>query len=124
MSENINRVVLSGNLTRDPEQRATAGGTPVLRFAVAVNDRRKDADGEWRDHPNYIDCTMFGNRASGVAPYLRKGAHVVLDGSLRWSQWEKDGERRSKLEVIVDGLELPPRPQQQDADVYADDIPF
>ena len=124
MSENINIVVLSGNLTRDPEQRATNGGNPVLAFGIAVHERRKNPNGEWEDYPNYFDCTMFGSRAVGVAPYLRKGMRVVVNGKLRWSQWEKDGKKNAKVEVIVDGLELPPRPQQQDADVYADDIPF
>ena len=103
----INRVLISGNLTRDPELRATAGGTQVLSFGVAVNDRRKNPQtGEWEDYPNFVDCTMFGNRAEAVARYLSKGSKVAVEGKLRYSSWERDGQRRSKLEVIVDELEF------------------
>ncbi len=103
----INRVVISGNLTRDPELRSTASGTAVLSFGVAVNDRRRNAQtGEWEDYPNYIDCTMFGARAQGISRYLSKGTKVAIEGKLRWSQWERDGQKRSKLEVIVDEIEF------------------
>lgn len=103
----INRVVISGNLTRDPDLRQTASGMEVLGFGVAVNDRRKNAQtGEWEDYPNFVDCTLFGNRAHGIAPYLAKGAKVAIEGKLRWSSWERDGQKRSKLEVIVDEIEL------------------
>lgn len=103
----INRVVISGNLTRDPELRQTAGGLPVLGFGVAVNDRRKNQQtGEWEDYPNFVDCTMFGARAQSVMKYLGKGSKVAIDGKLRYSSWEKDGQRRSKLEVIVDDIEF------------------
>ena len=126
----INRVVISGNLTRDPELRQTAGGLPVLGFSVAVNDRRKNpSTGEWEDYPNFVDCTLFGARAASVAKFLSKGAKVAIEGKLRWSQWEKDGQKRSKLEVIVDELEFMSRsnanqaspqasPQPQDASAY------
>ncbi|MDD6651784.1 MAG: single-stranded DNA-binding protein [Eggerthellales bacterium] len=103
----INRVCISGNLTRDPELRATAGGTQVLSFGVAVNDRRRNAQtGEWEDYPNFVDCTMFGTRAQSVMRFLSKGSKVVIEGKLRWSQWERDGQKRSKLEVIVDEIEF------------------
>ena len=103
----INRVIISGNLTRDPELRQTQSGTPVLGFGVAVNDRRKNQQtGEWEDYPNFIDCTMWGNRASSLANYLKKGTKVAIEGKLRWSQWERDGQKRSKIEVIVDELEF------------------
>ena len=99
----INRVIISGNLTRDPELRSTAGGTSVLGFGVAVNDRRKNQQtGEWEDYPNFIDCTMFGARADALNKYLSKGTKVTIEGKLRWSQWERDGQKRSKIEVIVD----------------------
>ena len=140
----INRVIISGNLTRDPELRSTAGGMSVLGFGVAVNDRRKNQQtGEWEDYPNFIDCTMFGARAEAVARYLGKGAKVSIEGKLRWSQWEREGQKRSKIEVIVDELEfmssrevsgrdvdaqfaaipsvLSPDPA---ASVYGSDIPF
>ena len=104
----INRVIISGNLTREPELRSTASGMPVLGFGVAVNERYKNQQtGEWDDRPNYVDCTMFGNRAESVNKYLAKGSKVSIEGKLRWSQWEtKDGKKRSKIDVIVDELEF------------------
>ena len=103
----INKVLISGNLTRDAELRSTASGMPVLGFGVAVNDRRKNMQtGEWEDYPNFIDCTMFGARAQAVEKYLTKGLKVAVEGKLRWSQWERDGQKRSKIEVIVDELEF------------------
>ena len=103
----INRVMISGNLTRDSELRQTGSGMHVLGFGVAVNDRRKNPQsGEWEDYPNFIDCTMFGTRAEAVSRYLTKGTKVSIEGKLRWSQWERDGQKRSKIEVIVDELEF------------------
>lgn len=110
----INRVNISGNLTRDSELRSTASGNPVLQWGVAVNERRKNSKtGEWEDYPNFVDCTMFGTRAQKIAPYLRKGTKVAIDGRLRWSQWERDGQKRSKLEVIVDEIEFLSRSESQ-----------
>jgi single-strand DNA-binding protein len=111
----INKVVISGNLTRDPELRATGAGTQVLSIGVAVNDRRRNQrTGDWEDYANFVDCTMFGSRAEAVSRYLRKGSKVAIEGKLRYSSWEtKDGQRRSKLEVVVDEIEfLSPRGQQ------------
>lgn len=116
----INRVNISGNLTRDPELRATASGTQVLSFGVAVNDRRRNPQtGEWEDYPNFVDCTMFGTRAEAVSRYLSKGSKVAIEGRLRYSSWERDGQRRSKLEVIVDEIEFMSRGQQGEAGGYA-----
>lgn len=133
----INRVNISGNLTRDPEMRRTVGGTAVMSFGVAVNDRAKNPQtGEWEDRPNFVDCTMFGARAEAVSRYISKGSKVAIEGKLRWSQWEKDGQKRSKIEVIVDEIEFMSRredgaqvsaPQPAAApvpDVYDEDIPF
>ena len=104
----INRVNISGNLTRDPELRATAGGTQVLSFGVAVNDRRRNQQtGEWEDYPNFVDCVVFGSRAEALSRFLSKGSKVAVEGKLRYSSWEaKEGGRRSKLEVIVDDLDF------------------
>ena len=103
----INKVVISGNLTRDPELRQTANGFSVLSFGVAVNDRRRNQQtGEWEDYPNFIDCTMFGARAESVSRFLSKGSKVAIEGKLRWSQWERDGQKRSKIEVVVDEIEF------------------
>ncbi len=118
----INRVNISGNLTRDPELRSTGGGTQVLSFGVAVNDRRRNQQtGEWEDVPNYVDCVVFGARAEPLSRYLSKGSKVAIEGKLRYSSWEtKEGQRRSKLEVVVDEVEFLSRnqgaaPQQQGA---------
>lgn len=112
----INRVAITGNLTRDPEMTATQSGTQILRVGVAVNDRVKNqATQQWEDRPNFIDCVMFGNRAQGVAPYLHKGSKVSIEGKLRWSQrQDRDtGKNRSKIEVVVDEIELMQQSQQQ-----------
>ena len=109
---NINRVIISGRLTRDPEVRSTAGGTTVMGLGVAVNDRRRNQQtGQWEDYTNFIDCTMFGNRAESLSHILAKGMLVCIEGRLRWSSWERDGQKRSKIEVIVDEIELPSRGQ-------------
>lgn len=118
----INRVNISGNLTRDPELRATAGGTQVLSFGVAVNDRRRNAQtGEWEDYPNFVDCTMFGNRAEAVGRFLAKGMKVAIEGKLRYSSWERDGQKRSKLEVIVDEIDVMVR-RERGSRAPADDL--
>lgn len=130
----INRVCISGNLTRDPELRSTASGMAVMNFGVAVNDRAKNPQtGEWEDRPNFVDCVMFGTRADKLSRYLAKGSKVAIDGKLRYAQWQaQDGSKRSKLEVVADDLEFMSRrdsAHQQAAqapvmDVYEDDIPF
>lgn len=103
----INSVNISGNLTRDPELRTTASGMAIMSLGVAVNDRRKNNQtGEWEDYANFIDCTMFGTRAQNIQQYLSKGTHVTISGKLRWSQWERDGQKRSKIEVIVDDIDF------------------
>lgn len=104
----INKVIVTGNLTRDPELRETQGGLQVLTFGVAVNDRRKNQQNQqWEDYANFVDCAMFGNRAASVARFLSKGAKVAIEGKLRWSQWQaKDGSSRSKLTVAVDEIEF------------------
>lgn len=110
----INRVCISGNLTRSPELRATSGGMSVLDFGVAVNDRRKNPQtGEWEDVPNFVDCTTFGKRAESLSKYLSKGQKVTVAGKLHYSSWEKDGQKRSKLSVNVDEVEFLSRSDQQ-----------
>ena len=111
----INRVNITGNLTRDPELRATAGGTQMLAFGVAVNDRRKNPQtSAWEDVPNFVDCIVFGSRAEAVSRFITKGSKVAIEGKLRYSSWEtKEGQRRSKLEVIVDEIDFLSRQGQQ-----------
>ena len=129
----INKAIITGNLTRDAELRSTGGGLSVANFAVAVNERVKNnSTGEWEDRANYIDCTMFGRRAEALAQYMTKGTKVTIEGKLRWSQWEKNGEKRSKVEVVVDEVELMARGDKRAAEpatapqgsVYDEDIPF
>lgn len=118
----LNIVAISGNLTRDPELRTTPGGTSVLNFGVAVNDRRQNPQtGEWEDYPNFVDVTIFGKRGSALAQYLHKGTKVSIEGKLRYSSWEKDGQRRSKLEVIGEEIEF--MSQRQDAAPQAPQMP-
>ncbi len=120
----INRVLVTGNLTRDPELRATQSGSQVLSFGIAVNDRRKNqSTGEWEDYPNFVDCTMFGTRAEKLANYIAKGSKVAIEGKLRYSSWERDGERRSKLEVIVDEIEFMSRRDEQGGAVISTPAP-
>ena len=105
----INRVVISGNLTRDAELRRTQSGMAILNLGVAVNDRRRNNQtGEWEDYPNYIDCTLFGNRATAIKDYMVKGQKVAVEGKLRWSQWEdkETGKSRNKVGVLVDEIEF------------------
>ena len=102
---NVNTAIITGNLTRDPELRQTASGTSVLQFSVAVNDRVKE-NGEWTDRANYIDCTMFGTRADSLSKLMHKGSKVAVQGKLHWSSWDKDGQKRSKVEIWPDTVEL------------------
>ena len=125
---NINRVTISGNLTRDPETRTTAGGTTICSFSVAVNDRVKEGS-EWKDRPNYVDCVAFSGLGDYLAKTISRGAKVAVAGKLRWSQWEKNGEKRSKLEVVAEDVEVLTAPKEQPVytapvAVYEEEIPF
>ena len=110
----LNAVFVSGCLTSEPRQTATASGSTVVRFGLAVNDRRKNnKTGEWDDYTHYVDCTMFGKFAERMVVYLHKGVRVTVEGKLNYSSWEKDGQRHSKLDVIVNELVPPQQPRQQ-----------
>jgi single-strand DNA-binding protein len=143
MAANINRVVLVGNLTRDPELRHTPGGTPVCSLRVAVNDRKRDEAGNWVDAPNYFSVSVFGNQAENCAQYLSKGRPVGIDGKLRWREWQtQEGSKREAVEIVADSVQflgsrgdgegggnqfVPAGAQQESADFPAatdDDIPF
>lgn len=131
----INSVSISGNLGRDPELRATRSGMQVLGFSMCVNGRVRRGD-SWEDKPNWVDVSLFGNRAESVARYLAKGSHVTVHGRLNQRTWEtEDGQKRSKLEVIADDIDFsggarsdsaPAAGQQTDtyADLYDEDCPF
>ena len=103
---NINRVVVSGNLTRDPELRSTPGGTSVCSLRIAVNSRRKDESGQWVDKPNYFDVTVWGAQGENCAQYLAKGRPVAVDGRLDWREWEKDGVKRQSVSIIADSVQF------------------
>ena len=103
----INKVMITGNLTKDAEIRQTKTGTTVLVFGVAVNEKRKNSQtGEWESSPNFFDCTMFGSYAEAIAEYLNKGTKVAICGKLHYSSWEKDGQKRSKVDIIVENIEF------------------
>lgn len=134
----INQVSITGNLTREPELRSTAGGTAVLSFDIAVNDRRKNAQtGEWEDVPNFFECVTFGNRAMALGDILTKGMKVAIAGKLHYSSWEKDGQKHSKVDIIANDVELmqnrKPQQEQPQQDYQSnyqqqpsmyDDLPF
>jgi single-strand DNA-binding protein len=104
---NINRVVLTGNLTRDPELRSTSSGTSVCGLRIACNTRRKDASGQWVDKPNYFDVTVWGAQGENCAQYLSKGRPVAVDGRLEWREWQdKEGNKRQAVDIIADSVQF------------------
>jgi single-strand DNA-binding protein len=103
----INRVVLVGNLTRDPELRHTQSGMAVCSLRLAVNTRRKDETGQWVDKPNYFDITVWGNQGERCAQYLSKGRPVAIDGRLEWREWETpEGNKRQAVDVVADTVQF------------------
>ena len=104
---NINRVVMTGNLTRDPELRNTPSGTSVCSLRLACNTRRRDASGEWVDKPNFFDITVWGAQGENCATYLQKGRPVAVDGRLEWREWQdKDGNKRQSVDIIADSVQF------------------
>ncbi len=104
---NINRVVLTGNLTRDPELSATGNGLSICKLGIAVNTRRKDSStGNWEEKPNFFRVTVFGRQAESCHQYLKKGRPVAIDGRLEWSQWERDGQKRESVDIIADSVQF------------------
>lgn len=101
-----NRVILLGNLVRDIELRYTNSRVAICENAVAVNEKRKNAAGEWVDETSFIDVTFFGRTAEVVSEYLSKGSPIFIEGRMKQDRWEKDGQKRSKLYVIVDRMQL------------------
>ena len=108
MPSNINRVVLVGNLTRDPELRHTPSGTAVCSLRIAVNSRQKNsATGEWGEKPNYFDVTVWDKQGENCAQYLSKGRPVAIDGRLDWREWEaQDGTKRQAVQIIADNVQF------------------
>ncbi len=102
----FNRVILIGNLTRDPELRYTPSGMAVTDIGLAVNDRRKTPSGEWVDEPTFIDITLWGRTAEVVSEYCAKGKPLMVEGRLKLDTWETDGQKKSKLKVIGERVQL------------------
>ena len=104
----INRVVLVGNLTRDPELRQLPSGTSVCSIRLAVNDRIKDKEtGEWRDQPGYFDVDVFGPQAERYNEWLKKGRQIAVDGRLRWREWQtQEGQKRQSVSVVADNVQF------------------
>lgn len=135
----INVVALSGNVGKDPELKATRTGTQVLRFSVCHNESVRVGE-EWQERPNWLDCTVFGNRAEALSRIVRKGMPVTVQGRLRQSAWEaEDGTKRIRVEIVVDQVQLPPKggaqeaqtalrpspvPPANDPGIYDESIPF
>jgi single-strand DNA-binding protein len=108
-ASNINRVVLTGNLTADPDLRALPSGMPVCKLRLAVNTRRKDgASGEWVDKPNYFDITVWGAQGENCAKYLSKGRPIAVDGRLEWREWQdkETGKNRQSIDIIADTVQF------------------
>ncbi|HEV3230462.1 MAG TPA: single-stranded DNA-binding protein [Solirubrobacteraceae bacterium] len=107
-ASNINRVLLTGNLTRDPELRALPSGSTVCSLRVACTTRRRNADTEeWEDRSHYFDVTVWGGQGENAAHYLSKGRAVALDGRLEWREWETDdGQRRQAVEIVADQVQF------------------
>jgi single-strand DNA-binding protein len=101
-----NRVILVGNLTRDPELRFTPNNTAVSDIGLAVNDRRKNASGEWVDETTFVDVTLWGRTAEVANEYLSKGSSILIEGRLKLDTWEKDGKKQSKLRVVADRMQM------------------
>jgi single-strand DNA-binding protein len=102
----FNRVILVGNLTRDIELKYTPGGTAVTEIGMAVNDRRKNASGEWVDETTFVDVTLWGRTAEVASEYLSKGSSILVEGRLKLDTWETEGQKRSKLRVVGERMQM------------------
>lgn len=133
----LNTCTISGHLGKSAELRMTGSGLAVVSFTVAVNERQRQQDGSYSDYTNWLGCTMFGKRGEGLHPYLTKGCKVSITGHLHKSSWERNGQHFSKVEIIVDEVELmntrreaqrsegaPALAPVQIGSIYDDDIPF
>jgi single-strand DNA-binding protein len=116
-----NRVILLGNLTRDVEMRYTPGGTAVTDIGLAVNDRRKGQNGEWVDETTFVDVTLWGRTAEVASEFLNKGAPVLIEGRLKLDTWEAEGQKRSKLRVVCDRMQLLGRASDRSGGEFHDD---
>jgi single-strand DNA-binding protein len=124
MSYTINRVVLIGRLTRDPELRALPSGSSVCNMRIACNSRHRDADGELQERPNYFDVSAFGSLGENVAEFMRKGSRVAIDGRLEWREWESaEQQRRQAVSVVADTVQFLDSPGAQESSGGEEDGP-
>ena len=130
MANGINSVTLVGNLTRDPELRTMPNGNSVCKLGLAVNENVKDGSGDWTERANFFDITVFGTQGENCAKYLTKGRPVAVQGRLRWSSWETEDGKRSKVEVIANMVQFlnsaePSARKQFESDLgeYTEDLP-
>ena len=132
MSKDINTVVLVGRLTRDSELKYSTSGFPICTFSLAVNDSKKEGDA-WKEFAHFFDCTLLGKRGEALSQYLTKGQKVAIQGKLQQDRWEKDGQKRSKVKILVNDIELiGGKKAETDGDGentppennFEDDIPF
>ncbi|MFA6846210.1 MAG: single-stranded DNA-binding protein [Sphaerochaetaceae bacterium] len=106
MANDLNVVALVGRLTRDSEIRYSSNGSAICHFSIAVNRRKRTGENQWEDEANFFDCSMFGKSATSMNQYLQKGRQVSVLGELRQGRWEQDGQSRSKVEIVVNSLQL------------------
>lgn len=125
MAEDINRVILIGRLTRDNELSYTQSGTALSKMSIAVNRRKKSGD-QWIEEASFFDITLWGKRGEALSPYLLKGQQISVDGKLKQDRWEQDGQKRSRIIVEAENIQLlggkTDKPQQQGS--FTDEIPF
>ena len=103
---NINRVVLTGNLTKDPDLRSTPSGLAICKLRVACNTRRRNGAGEWEEKPNFFDVTVFGGQGERCKQYLSRGRAVAIDGRLEWREYEVEGQKRQSVDIIADSVQF------------------
>jgi len=124
MANDLNRFIFTGNLTRNPELRRTSEGTAILNFGVAINESRKNnSTGEWENYANFVDCAMFGARAESLSDILTTGMKVSIDGKIRYSSWDDNGSRRSRLTVLVNDIVLMTR-SGDEINVTGENVPY
>ncbi len=127
MAASFNKVIVVGNVTRDIDLKYTQGGTAVTDIGLAVNDRRKDESGEWVDDTTFIDITVWGRQAEVAGQFLTKGSPVLIEGRLKLDTWEQDGQKRSKLKVVGERMQMlggNRGPEHQEDHGPPDDVPF
>jgi len=118
---NVNRVVLIGRLTKDPESRTLPSGSSVCNLRIACNSSRRDADGEFLERPNFFDVSVFGAPGESVSEYMRRGSRVAIDGRLEWREWETaDQQKRQAVSVVADVVQFLDTPGGQEAGESSD----